>query len=701
MTDVSGPGRLTGNLPAESTSLVGREGELAVLDAMVAESRLVTLVGVGGVGKSRLALRAAARSVRGFDHGAWLVPLAPLRAPELLGITLLEGLGLADASTRPSADVVAEWLADKRLLLVLDSCEHLVEACADLVRTLLAAAAELHVVVTSRQPLGVTGERQLEVSPLSVEDAEHRDGDAVTLFAERTATVLPGFTVSTANRDAVRAVCRRLDGIPLAIELAAVQAAELSVEQLRDRLRARFEVLTARTAGGGDGVLPRHLTLRTTIGWSHELCSPPERLLWTRLSVFPGGFDRAAATAVCSGGPLTAATVPGVLAGLAAKSLVRRLPTDAPARPRYDLLDTVREYGAEWLHRLGEEDEWRRRHWEYYRGLARQAAAGWVGPEQVRWCMRMVTEHANLRAALEYGLSDLDGRSALDLAGTLWFFWHACGFAREGRHYLDRALDRWPVPGRVRSSGVFARGVVAIAQGDAEVCAATGRELEVAAERDGSPGIRNAAAYLEGTALVLRGRLREGIAVYGTTLRRRDDSGPYAGVGLLIRVSRAFVLVHAGESAEAMAEVDAVCATCESRGERHSLGWAYYAKAWNALALGRPREAADCARTALAVKSQLNDSLGWAMCTDVLASALAADVGREAQAARLIGIAERLWHTLGRQQIGLAELIAARESCERRIRERIGDAAYEAAFRDGLETETEEGLAYALNTRLR
>ncbi|MER7399189.1 hypothetical protein ABT381_27195 [Streptomyces sp. NPDC000151] len=701
MSRASGPGRLVGNLPPEPTSLVGRECELAAIEAMVADSRLVTLVGVGGVGKSRLALRAAARMSQYFADGAWLVPLASLRAPDLLGITLLEELGLADQTTRPALEVVAEWLADKELLLVLDSCEHLVGACAELVRVLLAAAPGLRVVVTSREPLGAAGERQLPVDPLPVEDAEHADSDAVRLFAVRTAAVVPGFEVGAVNRASVRAVCRRLDGIPLAIELAAVQVPELPVEQLCDRLDARFEVLTARTAGHNGDVLPRHLTLRTTIGWSHELCLPAERLLWARLSVFHGGFDREAARAVCAGGPLDAATVPAALDGLVAKSLVRPRPTDDPARPRYDMLDTVREYGAEWLHRLGEEDEWRRRHGEFYRALAREADASWVGPRQLAWSARTITEHANLRAALDHSLSGSDDSGALDLAGTLWFFWYACGFAREGSHYLDRALDRWPVPGRIHSRGVYARGLAAIVQGDTEVATRMGHELKAAAEKEGTPGIRNAAAHIEGTALVLQGQPQAALAALDAAPYRQEAPGPYAVSGLLVWNTRVFVLVQLGESVRAEAEADELCAACESRGELSALAWARYMQAWNALGLGRPQEAADCARTALEAKAQLHDGIGVAMCLDVLASALAEEPRREAEVARLLGIAERRWHTLGRRQAGVPELVAAREACERRLRQTIGGPAYETAFRDGLAAETDEGLAYALNTRPR
>ncbi|MEU3726963.1 NB-ARC domain-containing protein, partial [Streptomyces sp. NPDC031705] len=440
---------MPGNLPPETAGFIGREAELAGLEGLLEERRLVTLTGVGGVGKTRLALRAATRLSRSrprgmrphgirphalWSHGIWWVELSPLRDPALLTTTVAHALGLADhAAHRPDEELCA-WMADKALLLVLDTCEHMVAEVRHLTGELLQSAPGLTVLTTSRERLDSPGETVLEVRPLPCEGP---DSEALALFRASALAASPQSSPLFADPAGARTaaeVCRRLDGIPLALELAGARMRLWSLEQMAQRLGARFEVLCGPRAA----LPPRHQTMRTAIGWSHELCEPVERLLWARLSVFSGDFDVAAARAVCSGGPLPAARVERVLEGLVAKSVVRRS-EERGAGARYRMLDTIREFGHDWLAELDEVRTVADRHAHWYAALSGAAERGWLGPGQVDWYRRMSAEHAQLRTALEH-LLGTDPPAALEMAGGLWFFWFSCGHVHEGRAFLERAL---------------------------------------------------------------------------------------------------------------------------------------------------------------------------------------------------------------------------------------------------------------------
>src|SRR5215469_11893319 len=353
--------RVTGNLPAELTSFVGRRHELAEVKRLLADSRLVTLTGIGGVGKTRLALRAAAGLRRAFRDGVWLVRLDQLRDEALLAQAVAGALGLQDRAGYTPAAALAEYLAGRQLLLVLDNCEHLVDAAAKLADQLLRAAGGLRVLATSREALTITAETVLAVPPLPAPDAGERLSvaelerfAAVRLFAERAAQVVPGFAVTEANEAAVAGICRRLEGLPLAIELAAARLPVLSAEQIDERLGDRLGLLTR----GGRTRPARQQTLRASVEWSYELCSPAERLLWARCSVFAGGFELDAAEGICADHRLPAGDMLELLAALAGKSVLAVEHGEGVAR--YRLPETLREYGQERLQESGEDTVLRR-----------------------------------------------------------------------------------------------------------------------------------------------------------------------------------------------------------------------------------------------------------------------------------------------------------------------------------------------------
>ncbi|MGH3392311.1 MAG: ATP-binding protein, partial [Actinomadura sp.] len=397
-------------------------------------SRLVTLTGAAGVGKSRLAIQVARDVRRAFPDGVWLVELAKLDDDSLVDSAVAAALELSVSSGRAPIDVLINYLADKRLLVVLDNCEHLLGACARLMRRLLPEAPGLRVLATSREPLGIGGEQVWLVPPLSVPEPESlRSGtahqyEALTLFEERASLVLPGFVLSPENEAVVARLCRRLDGLPLAIELAAVWLRALSVEQILARLQDRFGLLTT----GDQTVEARHRTLWAAVEWSFDLCSELERTLWARFSVFSGEFDLDAAEAVCGDDDLDVLTG---IAGLVAKSVLVR--DEGGTSARYWMLDTIRHFGAERLATTGEREGLRRRHRDYYLSLAESVEAESRGPQLAEWTARLRAERGNLWAALDYCLTEPgEPRTGMRMAAALWPYWVAGGFVRDGRHWL-------------------------------------------------------------------------------------------------------------------------------------------------------------------------------------------------------------------------------------------------------------------------
>ena len=431
-------GRLNGDFSAPVTSFVGRHDEIAEVRRCLSRSRLVTLTGVGGVGKTRLALEAAARSRKAFADGVWLADLSAVRDGALVTQTVATALGLQDRSTRPLPEQLVDFLADRQMLIVLDNCEHLLDSCAALVTQLLQAP-DLRLLATSLQALRVAGERVLVVPPLPVPDPDHLPTltalaryEAVSLLVDRVAAVQPGFSVTEENGPAIAKVCARLGGIPLAIELAAARVRTLPVGQVADQLNNRFTLLTR----GEQTAPPRQQTLRGLIDWSYELCSAEERLLWARLSVFAGEFDLEAAEMICSDESLRREVILDLIDGLVAQSIIFR--SVLTGRPRYRMLETIRQYGRE---RLADSDVLYgicRRHRDYYLRLAQRTAAQWCGPDQEAFMARLRADHDDLRSALAWCMTDPAGAEPmLAFTAALRFHWCTDEYLREGQQWLE------------------------------------------------------------------------------------------------------------------------------------------------------------------------------------------------------------------------------------------------------------------------
>ena len=434
------------NLPELVSSFVGRDAEVAEVRAMVEESRLVTLTGPGGVGKTRLGLQVAAELLDGSGDGVWLVDLAAVRDPEAVPGAVAGVLGIKDQPGRSLNDVVVTALADQNVLIVLDNCEHLIGACAKLAETVVRSCPRAHLLTTSRETLGIDGERVFRVPSLSLpsEDAEDPSelavSGAATLFVERARMLATGFTLSDDAAPMVAAICRRLDGMPLAIELAAARLRSMSLSHLHDRLDQRFRLLT----GGSRTALPRQQTLRAMVDWSYDLLNDFEQAVLRRLSVFVGGFELEAAESVCGFGELVVFDVADLLGSLVDKSLV--VADTAATTVRYRLLETIRQYGAERLDEGEEGDEAaavRAAHAAYYVGLVHEVAPYLTGRNQERWLGRLEEEYPNLRAAAEHLLADAGGASdTLRLFGVPRRYWWCFPHRAEIMALLDRALER-------------------------------------------------------------------------------------------------------------------------------------------------------------------------------------------------------------------------------------------------------------------
>jgi predicted ATPase/DNA-binding CsgD family transcriptional regulator len=434
--------------------LIGREEEIAETKRSIAGWRLVTLSGSGGVGKTRLALRAAADLVPHFRDGVRWVELSSLADPSLLPDALAQALGLRPRRGQGASELLVEYLRPRSLLLVLDNCEHLVRACAELVDDLLAGCPLLRVLTTSREPLSLLGEAILVVPSLSLPNPNELadstlQSDSVRLFADRVTAVLPDFRVSDRNASAVAQICLRLDGLPLAIELAAARVPMLSVEQIAVGLDDRFWLLTA----GNRAAVPRQRTLRATVDWSHDLLSDAERMLFRRLAVFSGSWSLEAVDAVCTGNGLESREVLDLLAGLTTKSLV--LVQHRAQVPRYRLLETLRQYGSERLAEAGESAEFGERHARFFLTLVETAEPHLWGPEQATWLDRLEWNHDNLRGALAWFMAGDEPDLALRLGVALWRFWDMRGFLTEGSRRLEAVLLRSPVPTAIRAEALL------------------------------------------------------------------------------------------------------------------------------------------------------------------------------------------------------------------------------------------------------
>ncbi|MGW0945444.1 ATP-binding protein [Streptomyces sp. NPDC002623] len=690
-----------GNLPAAVTSFVGRRRELAELRRLLRTTRLLTLTGMGGIGKTRLALETVAGREKSYPGGVWLVDLAPVHDTTAVPSAVTNALGLPDPGARPVVEQLIGHLSGRRALIVLDNCEHLVDACAQLVTTLLTAAPGLRILATGRQTLGVSGELVFAVPALQPEEA-------VDLVRDRTTAVNASFRITEANREHVVRLCADLDGLPLAIELAASRLRTLSVEQVVDRLEDRFALLS----GSSRAALPRQRTLRAAIGWSYELCTPAERLLWSRLSIFAGDFAADAADGVCAGHGISPNDVVEILQRLVSQSLV--LTVEREGRRRYRLLETIRQYGRERLAESGEEGWLLRRHRHFFLDLAERMAAEWYGPGQEEALARLRAEHTDLLAALERGWSaqvtsksgSLEAGAArpagpepgeaqtyLALVGALRFHWCCNGFLGEGRRQFERLLAAVPDPVPARAVALWSASWAAVMQGDLKVADRWLDEADELGERLNDPLIHAYVLGIRGSSRLYGGSPVEAAHLLDSALAALSALGKEPA-RLMFHFQLALAQLYLGDPRAAQTGRSAVTAA-ETCGEQLSRAYALWTLCYMAWLRGDPQESNRLAQKSLQIHRGFTDFAGVAVTLEMLAWSTAA-LGRHRQAARLLGALRPLTRELhGTSGGAFAE---PHDRCEQAIIAAIGQDSYDSAFTEGCSYDTpQRALALALD----
>ncbi len=690
-----------GNLPAEMTSFVGRRAELAELCRLLEISRLVTITGAGGIGKTRLAIRAAGELGDRFRDGAWVAELSAVTSPGVLPYTVAEVLGIRDHTSRSGAEVLAEYLADKNLLLILDTCEHLTDACAGLAEKLLEAAPRLRIIATSRQRLGVSGEHVLLIRPLTlpVLDAESdlaalRRSEAVVLFAERGSAVAPGFSVNDRNGAAVAMLCRRLDGVPLALELAAARLRVLSVDQLLERLDDRIRLLGAGRRGGA----PRHQTMRAAIGWSYALCTHAERLAWARLSVFPGDFPLAAAERVCAGPGILAGAEFDVIAGLVDKSIV--LAHQRGNEVRYRLLDDIRAYGTQRLGNLGETPLLRRRHRDWCLELACSGEREWFGGGQAEIYRRTEGEHANLQAALEFSLTTPAERlRGLELVAALWFYWAGCGRLGEGRNWLERALRDATPETPEWAKALWVAGYISVLQGDLGFAVPMlERCKDYATKAADEPALAYSIQCL-GCAAVMVGDHVRASALLAEALDRFKSLGELNSNVIMARVALAMAFAFRGDQVTAERICRQTRDVCEASGEQWACAYVRYVLAYAAWTRHNLAEGAEHTKACLRIHHTFHDLVGIVLAVELMAL-LAASRGDPRRGATLLGVAANIWPRVGTPLFGSEHFNTPHDQSVRLTRQALSDVEFSAAFDYGAGLSLDDAVAWALGAQL-
>jgi predicted ATPase/class 3 adenylate cyclase len=683
------------NLPHQPTALLGRERELGeVADLLCREDvHLVTLAGPGGVGKTRLALQAAADWLEVFPDGAFFVDLAPLADPALVLSTVASALGVREEGGQSVVEVLVAFLHDRQLLLLLDNFEHLL-AAAPVVGDLLRACPELKVLATSRALLHLRGEREYPVPVLALPDPSRREPvpeliqyDAVRLFVERAQAAKPDFSLTDTNSAAVAEICRRLDGLPLAIELAAARIKLLPPQALLERLGERLKVLTS----GARDAPARQRTLRDAIAWSHDLLSAQEQTIFRRLSVFAGGCTLEAVEAVGNAeGDVD--TLEG-MASLVDESLVRQA-EEPGGEPRFTMLETAREFGLDGLTVSGEDRLIRTRHAAYFAGLAEVLRPGIDGPDQVRTVARLEAEQDNLRAAMAWAIEQADAATALQLTANLWKFWLVRSRQTEGRDWLERSLAvPGDAPADTRLEALFTAGMFARQQGDYDRAVLHGEEGLALARASGTSFHVARSLSLLGLVAHSRGDLVRARSLFEEArglVREAHD----AHVEAMILNNLGDTLAAVGDLAGALACYDESLAIWRPRGDSWGIGLALLNLGQMALRSGDSLRACELLKEGLPMSVELGDRARIADYLNAIGR-LAAAAGQWSSAARLLSAAAARYQSLAIEQFpghrgDYEQAVAA-------ARASLGDEAFTAAWDAGQALLPEHAVAEALS----
>ncbi len=677
--------------PVPLTSFVGREREIDAMRSLLAATRLLTVTGAGGSGKTRLTLEIVSRDSAGPD-GVW-VELAPVRDPALVAEAVLSALGARDQADAASPMLrLADVIGDRPFLLVLDNCEHLVGACAELADTLLRRCGALRVVVTSREALGVTGETAWLIPPLTLPatGAGCETSEAVQLFVERARAVLPSFALTSENRDAVAQICRRLDGLPLAVELAAARLRVLTPEQITDRLDDRFRLLKT----GNRAALPRHQTLRAVIDWSYELLEPAEQLLLARLAVF-SGFTLEAAEAVCTGEGIDPEDVLDLVSSLVEKSLVEMHELGDTAR--YRLLETVRQYGLDRLSEHGETEERQRRHAEFFFSLAMEAQPHFTTPRRPLWVTRLHADFDNMRQTLVWS-RESDAELHMRLVGMLHGYWFSTGQWPEARQWLSSALTRSisHLPTRDRANVLFSAGAIACLQARPESALVHLNEAAQLAETLGDERLLAYVRNYRGMSLTQVGSEQAEEPV-------RQALAWFRNAGDLYGLRLSFLLLSAyyqnrGDFASSVEMAEEGVRVARVFGLDRELAISLQSLGMAVLQTGDMRRATALLRQSLEAIQRDPQTLFLSRGLEMLASCLVTQ-GSMHEAVRLYGAAQAQREKIGAKMWQIDT--ARHEPLAAQARESLGNTMYEIVTNEGRAMDSDSAVEYALVITLR
>lgn len=692
-----GAGRRAGNLPTHVTSYLDRdETQQAVRDALT-KSRLVTLTGFGGMGKSRLSLAVADEIQGDFPDGVWLVDLAPLEAKSELDDAVLTVLQGQDHSAGSARAQLRSYLSNRKLLLVLDNCEHVLEQVVDLVADLMTETPLLRILATSRESLNLGGERVVPVPPLSTPDPKQVRSpddvvhfDAVKLLLDRATAVQPGFMVHHGNYRSVAELCARLEGSPLAIELAAPRLRSLSIDQVIRRLDDQLHGLSS-----ADRSIPaRQRTLVALVDWSYQLCGTEERLFWQRASVFAGGFDLEAAEGVCADDGLPREHILSVIDQLVSKSILSADTDSAVARFRF--LETIRQYGHERLVDLGKMHEVAGRHRDYYLQLSKSVLDTWASEKQVEGISRLREERFNLTRALEWSFSTPGEQdSGLQMVVALRYHWAIGGFLREGRRWIDQALGLVPTPSPARGTALWVGAWIALVQGDRPGAMTYLKEADAAVEASDDPSLGLHVLLMHGTAALFQSDFAEAIDSLGNAvagLRRHHDYGPV----LVGEMQLIIALAHSGDRDRARAAADDVLKLSDELGEQWGRCQALWALGFDSWLSGDHAQAASFVQKALVLKPEFN-RVGTALDLELLAW-IATSRQQYERGLQLYGAAEAMWSALG-TSIGAFGLHFAVHSdrCKEQLRNHLEPGTFDKLLAEGRTWDAARAVSYALS----
>ncbi|WP_267616488.1 ATP-binding protein [Gordonia bronchialis] len=676
-------------IPQPATSFVGRRSELRELRRLLGEHRLVSVVGPGGMGKTRLALRAADEFRRAFPDGVRFVEFASVRSETMLAQSLCDVLALEnrDSHDLSAQDAVIEYLRHRRMLLILDNCEHVVDGAAELVARLLGQTSGLRILVTSREYLAIPGEYVFHLASLPTDD--EADSGAMELFSRRAEAVLSGFGLDDTNRAAVRRICQRLDGLPLAIELACTRLAVLSVDDLADMLDRRLSLLSVNSRDR----TPRHRSLQATIDWSYELCSETEQVLWSRVSVFADGFDLSMVTAVCADDILPENEIVDAVSALVAKSVLLRESGDKHVRFR--MLESIREYGWGKM-TSAQRRQMNARLLDWSASVIIDCAAHWYGPDQLTKSARVQVNRGNIRAALHSALADPEngqGKVAAEALGAGRFLWASGISVREHRLWLTQALDLPDVPRAVKGRILGVLALVQTLQGDRDSAAFTLQRAAVISEHEHDVVTQAFVVHTMGLRDFFAGDFDTARAHLDSAEQVYREHGCGADLLATLAVHRGMLLSSLLQVEEARKVFTSVYTATREVHEQWYHSYATYGLGLVELLSGNAERAVEYADDALRQHQGFGDTVGTTLMSDLLGWALA-EQGAGVRAVVVLGAASSMWGTFGQQLYGSDHWNALRGKAVEMLHHQVDDATFDEAWNRGRSMSTAELYDY-------